>query len=225
MPEVIAFYLERNMARLHQPGRRHRGDRERQATYMRRRPHAARGRDVPEPGPRPHPAHHRRERRPRRLLRGRDRRRSSSATSSRIGGWMTRADLAAHRSEWAEPLLRRLPRRRRLRPAAQQPGPVDPADPVDPRAVRPQGAWASSRPPRSTTRPRPSGWPSRTAPATSPTRPSASAPLEWLNSQGVRRASARELIRPDRLMTRRPPRPAAQPRATPPTSPPPTPTG
>jgi gamma-glutamyltranspeptidase/glutathione hydrolase len=22
----------------------------------------------------------------------------------RIGGWMTRADLAAHRSEWAEPL-------------------------------------------------------------------------------------------------------------------------
>ena len=64
-----------------------------------------RGRGVPQPRSRPHLPADRRGR-PRRLLRGRDRRHASSAYFKRIGGWMTKADLAAHHSEWVEPRRR-----------------------------------------------------------------------------------------------------------------------
>ncbi len=65
----------------------------------------------------------------------------------RIGGWMTKADLAAHHTEWVEPRSINYRGDRRLGPAAQQPGPGHPADPQHHGAVRHQGAWASSRPP------------------------------------------------------------------------------
>jgi gamma-glutamyltranspeptidase/glutathione hydrolase len=56
-----------------------------------------------------------------------------------IGGWMTRADLAAHRSEWTQPFLDKLPRRRRPCDRRQHAGARHPADAQHPRTVR--HAW------------------------------------------------------------------------------------
>ena len=82
------------------------------------------------------------------LLRGRDRRHASSAYFKRIGGWMTKADLAAHHTEWVEPAIDQLPRRRRLGPAAQQPGPGRPCRCSTSWSSSTSRAWASSRPQR-----------------------------------------------------------------------------
>ncbi len=91
---------------------------------------------------------------------------------ARIGGWLSKADLAAHHGEWVTPATDQLPRRRRLGPAAERPGPDHAADAEHAGALRPRRHGVPLTPRRCTTWSRPSGSPSRTAPATSPTRTS-----------------------------------------------------
>ena len=79
----------------------HRGDRELQQGLVKGRQDAARGRGVQEPAARPHLSPDRRGRRTR-FAEGEiaDR---IDAYFKRIGGWMTKADLTAHHTEWVEP--------------------------------------------------------------------------------------------------------------------------
>ena len=64
------------------------------------------------------------------------------AFSQHNGGLFSAQDLAAHRSEWVEPDLHGLPRRARLRAAAQRPGHRRPRDAQPPGELRPQGDGA-----------------------------------------------------------------------------------
>ncbi len=156
------------LSRLHQAGRRDRGDRQLQARLGARRPHARGGRGLRQPLPRPHLRAHR-PRWPRGLLRRRD-------------GGGDRRLLQAHRRL----ALRRRPRRAPLRvgrAALHQPIAASTSGPCRPTArgsppcrsstsssASTSRRSASSRPPACTCRSRPSDSPSRTAPASTPIR-------------------------------------------------------
>jgi gamma-glutamyltranspeptidase/glutathione hydrolase len=102
VPEVIAYYLQRNMARFLQPNLGIEETANAQRVYMPGGRTARQG----EVFRNPHLARTYRE-----IARGGGRTFYEGPIAEgieryfrRIGGWMTRADLAAHRSEWQEPL-------------------------------------------------------------------------------------------------------------------------
>ena len=106
-----------------------------------------------------------------------------------FGGLHTEADFAAATCRVRRPDPQRLPRRRRLRMPAQRPGHRGAADAQHPRALRPQGRWARTRPPGCTCWPRRRGSPfatatrpcatRRTATCRSPACSTRATPVRW----------------------------------------------
>ena len=102
--------------------------------------------------------------------------RTIARTVKEAGGFLSYEDLAAHHSEWVEPVSTNYRGVRRLGAAAQRPGDRRAADPEHPRGLRPAVDGLRQRRPRRTPSSRPRSWPSRTGRASTPTRTSPRCP-------------------------------------------------